>query len=495
MAQSIATSDHNQGFAAAFQAGFRRVTAVIVQTLSTSYRNLHDRLDKRIVTEIDVDKVAAELDVVARGASDGSAGQPPPLEQEATGTQREVVAHFRGLLRRAQKKVVLATEKLEALGNSVDVQRTVTEIREIPAECESELLRLASRWRPELDKARGVTARQAVDEASAPEVTESVHQSPLKYALFAVAVIFGTAFVVTNLALQGVSMPADWALGISALAVLAPFVLAREIHRYSLPEHRQHRAMAHFGMALSVTFIVVLGVVTAVYISAFLAGENPDINAVLNTLSTSLIGIALAPQGWVGAATIIVAGMLSIGLGRNSAESSPATVVVDPVPRSGEDPMPAIAARMRKQYNRIVDQADRRITTKVENARKQVRRYCRLLDESKSGPGEIEEYCVVLEDACNIVLDRYRAANRAARKLDDPPSFSSHVCFRPEDESSGRAFEAADQLRADLLQSLEQLDREASGARQKLRDLNGRALSAVGSADFYTGKAQDDDLI
>ena len=161
MAQTIATSDRASGNVNALASNLRSAASRSIRSLSAGIHQLKDRLDSRIVTEIDIDKVAAELDIEARGAIDGANGQPPPLEAEATGTQREVVVHFRSLQRQAQKRAAAATERLHELESKVDIQRVISEIREIPARCEVELVRFTSKIRPDIDKAMDQEARAA----------------------------------------------------------------------------------------------------------------------------------------------------------------------------------------------------------------------------------------------------------------------------------------------------------------------------------------------
>lgn len=499
MAQTIATSDRASGNVNALASNLRSAASRSIRSLSAGIHQLKDRLDSRIVTEIDIDKVAAELDIEARGAIDGANGQPPPLEAEATGTQREVVVHFRSLQRQAQKRAAAATERLHELESKVDIQRVISEIREIPARCEVELVRFTSKIRPDIDKAMDQEARAAEarieEQGDVSTVVPASSNSSLKYSLLAVLVIFGTASLVTGLVNGAATSPANWALAVAALTVLAPFVLAREIARQADNERREHRVMAAFGTVLSIFFVVLLAAFSAAMISAKLAGGDPGVQDVLNTLATPTVGIDLASQGWLGAVAVIVAGMLSIGLGRNSAEAVPVKTPSTMPKSSPSDSMQAIVSRTHKQYNRIIDQADRKIALEGERVRKKVRQFRRALDDSKSIPTQVEDYCVVLEDACNIVLDRYRSANRESRTLDDPPSFSGHICFRPEDNAYSAALESAEARREEFAQALGELERESTKARQKLRDLNSRVLSSFNSADLKSGSGLDDELI
>ena len=91
----------------------------------------------------------------------------------------------------------------------------------------------------------------------------------------------------------------------------------------------------------------------------------------------------------------------------------------------------------------------------------------------------MSDYDVALEDSCNILLDRYRAANTNARKTDVPMSFSEHICFRNEHESNVSMFENEKGQLEELQQGIIELEGEAAEVRQKLRDLNSQAISAL----------------
>ena len=101
------------------------------------------------------------------------------------------------------------------------------------------------------------------------------------------------------------------------------------------------------------------------------------------------------------------------------------------------------------------------------------------MDEAKRIPERLSDYDIALEDGCNILLDRYRAANTNARKTEVPMSFSEHICFRPEHEPNISMFENEEGRLEELQQGIVELESEAAQVRLKLRDLNSRAISAL----------------
>ena len=103
----------------------------------------------------------------------------------------------------------------------------------------------------------------------------------------------------------------------------------------------------------------------------------------------------------------------------------------------------------------------------------------RLAEKSTRDPSALKYYDVELEDACNIVLDRYRVANAAARQSDTPLSFSEHVCFNPADGMDSGAYSHGSGQVAELRTAIVELESEADSARQKLRALNLRMINSI----------------
>ena len=138
-----------------------------------------------------------------------------------------------------------------------------------------------------------------------------------------------------------------------------------------------------------------------------------------------------------------------------------------------------LTKRLRMEINGIIDEADFETTELPKRLKAKIRKYSRLVDEAKRIPERLSDYDVALEDGCNILLDRYRAANTNARKSEAPLSFSEHICFRPEHEGNVSMIDDEEGRLQELQQGIVELESEAAQVRQKLRDLNSRAISAL----------------
>ena len=102
------------------------------------------------------------------------------------------------------------------------------------------------------------------------------------------------------------------------------------------------------------------------------------------------------------------------------------------------------------------------------------------MDESKRIPTSLGDYDIALEDSCSILLDRYRATNMNARESEAPMSFLEHICFRPELEPDFSVFDKELVLLEKFRKGIVEIEKDAAEVRQKLRDLNSRAISSLG---------------
>lgn len=132
-----------------------------------------------------------------------------------------------------------------------------------------------------------------------------------------------------------------------------------------------------------------------------------------------------------------------------------------------------------RKVNATIDQAQAEVTATVKRAKTTLGKYARLVDESRHLSAKQGDYDYVLEDACNMLLDRYRINNSKVRTTEAPHSFQEHVCFRAEEETSLTSL--ADEARhlEQFQQEIGKLESQAAQIRQELRDLNSRAIRTL----------------
>jgi hypothetical protein len=132
---------------------------------------------------------------------------------------------------------------------------------------------------------------------------------------------------------------------------------------------------------------------------------------------------------------------------------------------------------LRKRINALVDEAEAEVVHITRSYKGMVRNYTRMVRKSTRFPSLLNDYDVDLEDACNIVLDRYRAANTAARESKAPMSFTEHVCFNTESQVTS-GWRGSDEVE-EVQNSVAKLEHDANLAVRNLRDLNLRMIESV----------------
>ena len=127
----------------------------------------------------------------------------------------------------------------------------------------------------------------------------------------------------------------------------------------------------------------------------------------------------------------------------------------------------------------IIDQAATEASKTHRRVKTKIRQFSKLVDNSKRVSAAYGDYNLALEDVCNIVLDRYRAANTDARQSEMPLSFSEHISFRPDEDQSSSRISEGEHRREQIQSSSAELEQAAAQVRERLRDLNLRALNPL----------------
>jgi hypothetical protein len=210
-------------------------------------------------------------------------------------------------------------------------------------------------------------------------------------------------------------------------------------------------------------------------------GTNPDISVstVIGSMLISPSAVGFDVVTWAGFGIVMLVGLLAFLVGYKADDAYPNYGAVQRAFYRARNEHEALAKRLRKRINAIVDEARAEVTRLPKQLKALVRQYSRLVDESIRVPASLSGYNVALEDACNILLDRYRAANREARQTEVPISFSEHIHFKPEQEPSSFLFGNEEGRLEELTRGIAELEGEVVQVRQKLKDLNGLAICAL----------------
>ncbi len=460
----------------------------ITQKITSSVLYFKNPLDSDISATLDVDDISARLAVENRARSDGENEQPLSTEEVVAGTQREIVLHFKELQRRALRRATVLDDKIRGLREKIDVLEAVDSLRDLPSRCENKLLRLNEEFQSQLNFLGERRIHQQQHYATFREnhqldrVAEYPRSSVIYHALMA-ALVGAGALAIGNLSVSGVGgealIPASWAVSISLVDVLVPFVLAAVVFRSANHVRPARRLAGWLGGGIVIVFVGTLAFSLAYYMSAVTTNPGVSVGAVLNSILASPNAIGTDLVTWAGFGIVILVGLIAFLIGYKSDDSYPRYGAAQRAFYRARNQYVSLTRRLRKRINAIIDEARTEVTRLPRRPKAQIRQYSRLVDESSGVPANLSGYTVALEDACNILLDRYRATNRDARQTDVPISFSEHIYFKPEQESTSLLFGNGESRLEELHPGIAELDGEVVQALQKLKDLNRLAISAL----------------
>ena len=492
MAQSIATSQGNVSSRNRPRGSWKTIiaglwSAVSIRKLkftpSTWEPENHSASD--ISGTLNIEKISARLAIEDRAKLDGKFDQPPSTEEGVAGTQREIVAYFKNLQRGAQHQITDLAEELRELGEEIDVSGVNGSVCDIPSRCENEVLRLIAESQSQLNylgeqETQKQQHYEALHDKSKQDQVAERPMSPVFHWVFMAFLIGMGAFAIAKTSVSGFGsasfIPPSWTILISLMIVFASFVIARAVSHLI---NSVGRLTGWLGGALGIALIGAMASLAAYYIAAVSSNPGVAVRNVVDSILVKPIAVVTDVADWNGFGIVISAGLLAFLVSYRPASSHRGNGAMQSAIYRIRKQRDRLTKRLRMEINAIIDEADFEATELPKRLKVKVRKYSRLVDEAKRIPESLSDYDVALEDGCNILLDRYRAANTIARKSEAPLSFSEHICFRPEHEGNVSMIDDEEGRLQELQQGIVELESEAAQVRLKLRDLNSRAISAL----------------
>jgi DNA-directed RNA polymerase subunit F len=424
--------------------------------------------------------------VVDRAQSDGENELPRSTEEVVTGTQKEIVYYFTELQKRAQKQASASVDKIRNYGDDIDLSEVVGNLRDIPPRCESELRRLSSELQSEHDS---VWERETQHQIHYEEFREAnqltrVAKYPSSpwtpHAITVILIVAGTiAFREILIGLNSNALiPVLWTISALTLVALVPFTIARSAFRLVNHVGEARQLAGWLSGVIAMVSIGAMAIFVAHYISTITVTPEATVRSVVESILEAPTSINADMAVWTGFGIVFLVGLAAFLVGYKSDDSYPGYGAIQRAFYSAREERERFLMRMRKRLNIIVDKAESEATKLRRHVKSRVRQFSKLVDQSKRIPVAFDDYNRALEDACNILLDRYRAANGEARQSEMPLSFSEHICFRTDDVSSSMIADG-EHRREELQKSATALETEVEQVRQKLRDLNWSALSPL----------------
>jgi hypothetical protein len=488
MEQSIAQSQGNAGpgrrslgyWMAVLAGTWSRITTRSLKFTPGARQSAYTS-GSEIAAILDIDNIAARLGIENRAKSDGMNEQPPATEEVMSGTQKEIVVYFQELQRKGQHRIAVMAEKLRELRQEIDTSGVKTRLQDIPSRIENRILRLIAESQSTLDF---LTQPQQHDKDSREHKPVDQNgdeaDSPVLHWIFTVVLMGAGAIAISKISVPGYGseeiVPPVWAVLISFVVVLVSSFIANGMSRAARQVGQMMRLL---GTAAGIGCVWVTASFAAHYVARLTANATVTVQQAVHSILADPIAITTNVADWKVFGIVITAGLLAYLVNYKPEASHPVRRKSPGTIHWMHRKRNRLTKRLRKQINAIIDDADSEATELPTQLKLKLRHYSSLVDESKRYAASLTDFDISLEDSCNIILDRYRAANTITRQSDVPASFSEHICFRSDHEANVALLDREEARLAELGQEIIEIETEAARVRQSLRDLNAQAISAL----------------
>ena len=468
--------------------------AAVWQKIRAGFWSVENKLSSNLTKPLDIERLTKQLDVVKRAEDEGRRDIPPSGEEIPSGTQREIIAHFSDRRRRARQQAANRVEKSRAVLEKLQNSDDLTTVRDIPGRCENKILRRVADVETRLHSAAERERNQkqhyeAFRKQNGLDRAAQYPRVPYRYHMIATVLIVAVALAMVSMSggysgsASGVSLA--WIVTVSVVAVLVPFVIGDSLLRWINHVGAFKAFIGWISAVMALALIVAMAFYTDFHIATLLANPEAANRDVLEAMLAAPRVDLSEVASWMGFVLLALSGLLAMLLGYRSDDPYPGYGAVQRGYYKARDARDDAFTRLRKRVNALIDGSEAEISSIGKGFKDRVRTYTSLVEKSEQDPSVLTDYDAELEEACNIVLDRYRAANAAVRRSEPPLSFAEHVCFNPDAEMDSRIRSDGRSHVAALHDAVTALEKEAELSRQRLRDLNLRMINSITEPPSY----------
>ena len=467
--------------------------ANVLQKIRAGFWSARNKLSAEITQPLDIEHIAERLSVVKRAQEDGRRNLPPPSEEAPAGAQREIIAYFTNLHRRARQQAAEAVEKANRALEQIHDSDDLAKLRDIPAGFESKILRyladFESRLRYCVERERNQKRHyEAFRKENKLDRVANYPDVAYLYYLVVPLLIAAMAYALASLLVPSAGgssgLSVTWGVILSAVAIIVPFIFGMVFVRAINHVSDFKKVGGWIGVTATVAAILAIAYYADFRIAAVLADPNASNRDVFEAMLAAPLDVFSGVASWTIFGVFALMGLLAMFLGYRSDDIYPGYGAVQRSYYRARNELENVSLRLRKRINALVDEAEAEVVSLTRGYKAKVRNYTRMMRKSKQFPSVLNDYDVDLEDACNIVLDRYRAANTAARDSEAPMSFTEHVCFNTEGQIPSGWQSGSSNDVEEVQNSVIALENEAKLALQNLRALNLRMINSVAEPQF-----------
>ena len=439
----------------------------------------------------DVDSLFIALEVEKRASSDGHNNLPSSSEEVISGTQRDIVDYHRRLQDHARRKMKKLSGKLLAEARRADPSEVVNRLRDIPSKCQNKTERALADFNSKLK----LLQEQEEYEQQCLDSNDEQHQEDDSGRTATKAIFFVMMLAVAGLASLALGSNILWggdaatllsfdpAITIGGISVVVPFLIAVGVSKPVSAKLNRERPAFRLAILLTTMFLGFLAFWCAhlIVVSAdATVASAADFFAAINAMTTDPGAVRGDINASKGFGVVMVVGCLGFMLGNLSMNTDAKKEGARAAHFHARKDREKLAMQLREQVNGIVDAAERDVDQSAMRLQKQFKKVSSLVERAKDTQAAYDDFLSGLEESCNLLLERYRQANAAARGTAIPPSFSEQICFRLEGASRRSFFEDGIELHREFESAMSDFSETVTMLRRDLRSLNSNIIQSLG---------------
>lgn len=444
----------------------------------------------------DADSLFVTLEVEKRARFDGGNNLPSSSEEVISGAQRDIVDYHRKLQDRARGKVEKLAAKLLTEARRIDPSEVTDCLRDMPSKCQKKIDRVRAEFDSKLKllHAQEVYKQQCLDHNDEQSQEDDSGEAATKVFFFVIMLAVAS---LASLALGsdilwggdiGSLLNAEAAIAVAIIAVVVPFLIAVVVRKPVSAKLNRKRPAFRLAMLLTTALLglVAFSCAHLIIVSADASvASAADISAVLNAMTIEPGAFRGDVNALKGFGVVIVTGLLGFVLGNLGINTDSENDDVHAANLNAREGREKLTRQLRKQVNGIVDAAEKDVDSSAKRLQKQFKKLSRLVEQARDTQARYDDYLAGLEESCNLLLERYRQANAAARNTAIPPSFSEQICFRLEGASRKSFFKDGIERHRQADIEMKDFSETIAKVRRDLWNLNRDTIQSLGAVEAH----------
>ncbi|NNE60454.1 MAG: hypothetical protein HKN35_06155, partial [Woeseia sp.] len=224
-------------------------------------------------SSVDIDTIADRLAVNSSGLDDGRNERPRTEDDALSGTQTEIVRHFREMQVKARDRLARLHQQAAKAADAIYIDGAASRLTDIPSRCRNEAFRIKAEFQPRIDRLVERKAQQHRYYLAYREKHQLDRIAKERYAPVVSIGAIAALIALTTMVLSGLSSTAaagshlpglGWAMGIGIIAIVLPFAVGANMLRFV-----NHNDLLTNALAWLIALLTVVGIAGMVYVSTY----------------------------------------------------------------------------------------------------------------------------------------------------------------------------------------------------------------------------------